>query len=296
MEIRTLKYFLAVADTGSLTKAAEILHTTQPNLTRQIKNLEFEIGQVLFQREQKRMILTEEGLFFKKRAEEIVNIYDKNEAAILNYKKDKEIGGTIYIGGAETYAFSIIAKVIKKIQKDYPLIKFDIHSGSIIETEEDIDKGLIDFGILLEPASITKYNTIRLPLYDTWGLLMRKDCPLAQKEFVEPNDFKDLPLLISRHIEDEIKNPVFDWINNKSLNIVCHYNLLYNASILVKEGVGCAICLEKLVSTDESSELTFRPLKPSLLSSLDIAYKKFQILSRPAIIFLDYLKKVIKNY
>ena len=291
MELRELKYFLAVAREQSITKAAEALFVTQPNLSRQMQNLEKEIGQQLFVRGSRKITLTEAGQLLYKRAEEIVDLFNKTESELNAPIAD--ISGDVYIGGGESYVMGLIAKAAQSVQMQYPKVRFHLFSGDMIAVSEKLDKGLIDFGIFIEPADLSKYNYLRLPLNDTWGALMRKDSPLADKEFVTPEDLWDKPLIRSKHSLG--KSIVSDWFRKSAdeLNIVATYNLLYNASLLVEEGLGYAICLDKIIRTDGDSNLCFRPLYPKLESHLDIAWKKYQVFPKCAEIFLKRLQDIL---
>lgn len=291
MELRELKYFLAVTREQSISKAAEALYITQPNLSRQMQNLEKEIGQQLFIRGTKKITLTEAGQLLRKRAEEILELYNQTEAE-LN-KPIADISGDIYIGGGESYAMALIAKAAHAVQREYPNVKFHLFSGDMIAVSERLDKGLIDFGIFIEPADLSKYDYLRLPLIDTWGVLMRKDSPLAEKEYITPEDLWDKPLIRSKHSLG--KSIISDWFlkSAEELNIVATYNLLYNASILVEEGIGYAVSLDKLINTSGNSNLCFRPLYPKLESHLDIAWKKYQVFPKCTEVFLKYFHELL---
>ncbi len=291
MELRELKYFLAVAREQSISKAADALFVTQPNLSRQMQKLEKEIGQQLFIRGAKKITLTETGQILRKRAEEIIELYNKTESELNAPITD--INGDIYIGGGESYALQSIAKAIHNVQDEFPNVKFHLFSGDSAIISERLDKGLIDFGIFIEPFDLSKYEHLRLPLYDTWGVLMRKDSPLAEKEQITPEDLWDKPLIRSR--QSLGKNKISDWFlkSTEALNIVATGNLLYNMSLLVEEGVGYAVTLDKIINTTGSSNLCFRPLYPKLVSHLDIAWKKYQIFPKCAEIFLKRLQELL---
>ncbi|MDE5562494.1 MAG: LysR family transcriptional regulator [Clostridiales bacterium] len=290
MELRELRYFLAVAREQSISKAAEGLFVTQPNLSRQMQNLEKEIGKPLFIRGSRKITLTEAGRLLYKRAEEIVELCEKTESEISSPVTD--IGGDIYIGGGESYVMEIIAKAAHAVQLEYPRVKFHIFSGDSGTISERLDKGLIDFGIFIEPFDVSKYDYLRLPLTDTWGVLMRSDSPLAQKEYITPEDLWDKPLIRSR--QSLGKNMITEWFqkSDEELNIVATGNLLYNMSLLVREGIGYAVGLDKIIRT-ENSDLCFRPLYPELISHLDIAWKKYQVFPKCAEIFLKRLQELL---
>ena len=250
MEIRVLKYFLTTIREGNITKAAKYLNLTQPNLSRQINMLERDIGHKLFERKHNNIILTPEGILLKKRAEEIINMVDKTRAE-FNFT-DKVIAGDIFIGAGETWAMSLVASVMKDVQSDYPHIRYNIYSGNFQDITEKLDKGLLDFGLLIDPADLSKYDYLKIPLKDTWGLAMRKDSPLSNKKNITKKDLLNIPLIISRQvIETEIEDNDFSrWFSDTfdNLNITATYNLIYNALIMVSEGMGYALCLDKSIN------------------------------------------------
>ncbi len=284
MDIRVLQYFLAVAREESITRAAESLHMTQPPLSRQLKDLEDEIGKQLLIRGGKKVTLTEDGILLRKRAEEIIALMEKTKNELAS--SDENIGGDIYIGSAETDAFSMIADIAKDLQHSYPLIRYHIYSGDAGHITERLDKGLIDFGLLVEPFDVTKYDYIRLPVKDTWGILMPADSPLARKDSIRAEDLWDLPLIISHQTVSSAEMAAWLHRNISELNIVAFYDLIYNASRFVKSGLGYAVTLDKLTNTDEDSHLCFRPLSPTLEAGLCIAWKRYQVFSRAAEKFL----------
>ena len=288
MELRELKYFLAVAKEQSISKAAETLFVTQPNLSRQMQNLEKEVGRRLFIRGTRKITLTETGRLLRKRAEEIMELYERTETELNAPVTD--VGGDIYIGGGESYVMGIIAKAAHRVQEQYPNVRFHLFSGDMVAVGEKLDKGLIDFGIFIEPADLSKYEYMRLPLVDTWGVLMKKDSPLAEKDYITPEDLWDKPLIRSR--QSLGKNKVSDWFrkSTEELNIAATGNLLYNMSLLVEEGLGYAVCLDKIIRTDGGGNLCFRPLYPELKSHLDIAWKKNRVFPKCAEIFLERLR------
>ena len=293
MEIRVLRYFLTVAREGNITKAADVLHVTQPTLSRQLKDLEQELGKKLFIRSSHSVILTDEGMLLRNRAEEIVNMVDKLEAEFSSM--EETIGGDVYIGGGETEAMKHIARVAKDVQLRYPNIRYHLYSGNEEDITERLDKGLLDFGILIQPANISKYNYLNMPAKDVWGVVMRKDSPLALKESIQAGDLLNVPLICSRQAMKQTfsKNEFADWFGEDfhKLNIVTTYNLAYNAAIMVEEGIGYAITLDKIVNTSTASNLCFRPLQPRLESGLNIVWKKHHVLSAAANAFLKELQE-----
>lgn len=293
MEIRVLRYFLAVAREESISKAAENLHITQPTLSRQLIELEEQLGCRLLNRSKRhhKITLTDEGILLRKRAEEIIALVDKTEGEFL--QTNDVISGDIYIGGGETDAMRLIAKTARNLRNEYPHIRYHLFSGNADDVTEKLDKGLLDFGILIEAANTDKYNYVRLPMTDRWGLLMRKDSSLARKERVSSKDLLEIPLITSR--QTLVSNEIAGWSGRdfEKLNIVATYNLIYNASLMVDEGFGYALCLDKLANTSESSNLCFRPFTPRLEAHLDVVWKKHQVLSKAAEKFLATLKKEI---
>lgn len=292
MDIRVLQYFLAVAREESITRAAETLHMTQPPLSRQLKDLEEEVGRQLLIRGSKKVTLTEDGMLLRKRAEEMIALMEKTKSELSS--SDENISGEIYMGSGETEAVSTIAQVAQNLQKEHPLIRYHLYSGDAEHIVDRLDKGLIDFGLLVEPFDISKYDFIRLPVKDTWGVLMRKDSLLAEKESICAEDLWDKPLIISH--QTAISDDMIAWLRKdiSQLNIVATYDLLYNASRFVKMGFGYAIALDKLINTSGDSNLCFRPLYPVSEAGLCIVWKKYQVFSRAAEKFLRQIQKEFK--
>lgn len=287
MEIKELRYFIAVAECGSISKAAEKLFTTQPNLSRQLMKLEEETGQKLLIRGNKKSELTEAGRLLYKRATEITELVDRTHSELRS--DGDEVFGTVCIGGGESYAVGLIAKAAKEVSDRFRGIKFDFFSGDTDAVTEKLEKGLIDFGILIEPSNLEKYNSLRLPLTDKWGILMRKDSPLSEKEYITKEDLNGLPLLFSVHSFK--KSNVTAWFckDLDKLNVVATYNLIYNASLMVEQGMGYAVGLKGIINTSGDSLLCFRPFFPILETHLDVAWKKNGELSKASKIFLERL-------
>jgi transcriptional regulator, LysR family len=293
MEIKNLEFFLAVAKKENISAAAKYLHISQPSVSRQLMELEKELGVTLFIRGNRKVTLTEDGILFKKRAEEIVQLIDKTKDELISPRNT--ITGNVYIGAGETYVMHLLAKIIKDIQEKYPNIKFHIFSGNADDVKERLDKGLLDFGVLIEPTDITKYKAIELPAKDKWGLLMRKDSKLASKEVITPKDLWHIPLISSR--QALVSNQISKWLKRdfNKLHVVATYNLLYNASLLVEEGVGYALILDKLINITPTSNLCFKKLEPTLESKLNIVWKKTQVFSKASTLFLERLEYHFKN-
>ncbi len=299
MELRTLRYFLAVAQEGSITAAAQYLHLTQPTLSRQMRDLEKELGQQLLIRRSHRVDLTPEGMLLRRRAEEIVAMVDKTEAEFSAL--EDTVSGEVYIGGGETPAIRQIAAVIEALRAECPGIRYHLYSGNSQDVTERLDKGLLDFGVLIQPADIAKYDCIDLPGQDVWGVLLRKDSPLAARPWLEKADLLGQPLICSRQVLEAGQggNAFQDWFGAdfERLEVVADYNLVYNAAILAEAGVGCAVTLEGLANTNTSADspLCFRPLWPRLASGLNLVWKKYQVFSPAAALFLDRLRERCQN-
>ena len=295
MELRVLRYFLAVAQAESISGAAEMLHLTQPTLSRQLMDLEISLGTKLFNRGRRgqKVTLTEEGMFLRKRAEEIITLADRTRAA-FEISGDS-VAGDVYIGAGETDSLRILAQACNSLQKRYPHIHYHITSGDMSNVEEMLEQGLIDFGVLLSPVDGTKYEALDLPHRDTWGVIMRTDAPLAKKERVRPKDLWDKPLIWPRQTTSG--DTLLQWIRKDltDLNIVADYSLVYNASLLADEGLGYTLALDKLINVSENSSLCFRPLEPSLETRARIVWKKKQVFSRAASLFLNEVHTLMEQ-
>ena len=295
MELRVLEYFLAVAREQNITAAAESLHISQPALSTQLKNMEDELGKQLLIRGVKgsrKVILTEEGMILRKRAEEMLLLMRRTEEEITG--SNETIAGNVFIGTGETETVRLFAKVAKKLQQKYPDIRYNISSGNAEHVLEYLDKGLIDFGLLFTEIDSQKYEIIPVPIKDTWGVLMRKDSPLAEKEVICPEDLWDKPLIVSHQKGDDVY--LNQWLQREEsqLHIVATYNLLFNASLLVDEGLGYALCYDNLINT-QGSNLCFRPFSPRLEARGFIVWKKYQVFSKAANIILQYLRELLES-
>ena len=289
MELLQMKYFLAVAREESISRAADFLYITQPSLTRQIQSMEKEVGQPLFVRGGKKMRLTEAGLLLKKRAEEILALYEKTESELIH--PQQSVSGNVYLGGGESHAMRLLLDIANEMRTQYPNIKLHIYSGDISDVCERLDKGLIDFGLVIQPADLTKYESIRLPALERWGLLMNRNHLLAHKETISPQDLVGVSVFQSRHTLP--KSALTEWYKDVAdqIDFIGTYNLIYNAALAARSGYGCVLTLDKLVNTSGESELCFRPLDPPLTAHLDVVWKKYQIFSQAATIFLRHLQE-----
>lgn len=288
MELRVLQYFLAVAREQNISAAAQSLHLTQPTLSRQLRELEEKLGKQLMIRGNRKITLTEDGMLLRKRAEEILDLVGRTEKELT--QSDETVSGDIYIGTGETDGVRQIARTAHQIQKHYPGILFHIVSGDAVDVCERLDKGLLDFGILLGDIDKGKYHYMELPMKDTWGVLMQRSSPLAEKEAISPQDLWDKPLILSRQADN--KGGLYRWLQKEptELHTVATYNLIYNASLMVDEGMGYVFTLDKLINTT-GSNLCFRPLKPKLELGMYLVWKKSQIFSRAMELFLEQLRE-----
>lgn len=293
MELRVLHYFLAVAREESISAAAEALHLSQPTLSRQLMDLEKELGKRLFLRGNRKVTLTEEGLLLRKRASEIVELVEKTECEL---RKDEEIpAGDIYIGCCESEGMRIIAQAARALQRTCPQIRYQLFSGNAQDLSDRLEKGLLDFTVMTEPGDLDqKYDVIRLPHRDRWTVLLRQDSPLAQKAVIRPEDLRDKPLILSRSHQFD-REGLASWLrcDYDALHIAATYNLLYNASLLVSEGVCYAICFQNLINICGNSNLCYRPMEPALEMGLYLVRKKYQVFSRAAERFLQVLQQQI---
>lgn len=290
MELRVIKYFLAVAEEENITKAAEKLHLTQPTLSRQLRELEEELGADLFVRGKRRTSLTEAGVFFKARAEELVSLEERtmNEFAHLS----DAVAGDVYLGCGETEAMRDVVSAISPALKEHPDIHLHLLSGNGEQSLDYLEKGLLDFALLCRSIPPDGYHYIRLPYRDTWGLLLRKDNPLAKKPGIRASDIRKEPLIVSAQLPS--RNEIQRWMGEGELHIASTYNLAYNAAFLVEEGMGSMITYDRLIpcGTDYRKDLVFKPFIPALHSGNFLVWKKERTLSRAA----ELLKKQMEDH
>jgi len=288
MEIRVLEYFLTVAREGTITGAAEALHITQPTLSRQLSDLEKELGKTLLIRGKRHITLTEDGMMLRRRAEEILEMVRKTEEEVS--RSGGEVSGDIYIGTAETEAIRAIARIAMELREAYPRIRFHFISGDTEDVLEKLDRGLYDFCIICGGADEKKYQYHAIPHTDTMGLLMKKDSPLAALNEIPIENLYDLPLVVSRQ---QVENGYLSNLMNRNpdnLRIAATYNLLYNASLMVSEGMGYALCLGRIIEEGIDRDLTFRPLKNNPRIPTNIIWKKYQVFSKPAELFMEQFR------
>lgn len=288
MEIRTLRYFLAVAREENMTKAAEILHVTQPTLSKQLKSLEEELGKKLFTRHSFSIKLTDEGQLLRNRAEDLIRMADKIEQEFVSL--DDISGGDLYLGLAESYQLRFLAKSIKEFKNTYPNLHYHITSGDTEQLSEKLDKGLLDFLVLVELPDSKKYEYIEFPKTDTWGLIIPAEDPLSKKKAISIDDLVDLPLFCSDQAwNGDIKN----WAKNRfpELKLEGSFRLSYNGSIFTREGLGYLLTYDHLIDTSKESGLVFRPLSPKLENKIYIAWNRYQTFTPIAERFLEYLRR-----
>lgn len=290
MEIRALRYFVEVANQGNFTVAAQALGLTQPTLSKQIMELEEELGKKLFIRGKRRTILTEAGERMFGSAQEILELADR---AIKNIGvEDAEMAGELYIAGGETRKMRIVAKAIKNIRDRHPGIKFHLFSGNAEAVSERLEKGLADFGVFVQPANLKGFDYINLSEKDVWGILIRKDHPLASLKGLSPDDLAGIPLICSA--QDLSINEIIGWAGaDTHFNIIGTYTLLYNAAIMAEEGVGAVLCLDGIADTSPPSNICFRPFIPKLEVNTSIAWKKGKKFSPAASAFQSEMRKLI---
>lgn len=289
MELRVLEYYLMVAREENITKAAELLHITQPTLSRQLAQMEEELGVKLFKRGKHNITLTEEGLLLKRRAQEMIDLADKTRAELK--REEGDLTGVISIGSGETKSMHLLADWMEGFHREHPQVTFDIYSSTADHIKERIEKGLTDIGLLTEPVDVGKYQFIRLPEKARWGVLVRRDSALAEKGEVEAGDLSDIPVLIPHR--DSVKHELANWFGKSydSLNILATYNLIYNAAIMADHLGGAVLCMEhdKLYQN-----LAFVPLRPALATGAVLVWKKSQFFSPVMNHFTQYLRNAEK--
>lgn len=292
MEIRTLRYFLAVAREENMTRAAELLHVTQPTLSKALRSLEDELGKKLFERHSFSISLTDEGILLRDRAEDLVTMADKIEREFLTL--DDITGGDLYLGLGESYQIRYLARAIRSLKNLYPKLNYHITSGDTEQVTEKLDKGLLDFAVLCDTPDPKKYNCVEFPEADIWGVVMPAGCKLAKKKTVRVDDLVGLPLFCS---QQSWKNDIPRWAGERMSEPTLEgsFRLAYNSSIFVMEGLGYLLTFDKLINTSEESGLVFRPLSPRLETKLFLIRNKFQTFTPIAERFLDQVTESFIN-
>ena len=291
MDIRVLKYFLAVATYQSFSKAAKKLNVSQPALSKQIRELEEEYNVVLFDRTTRNVTLTGDGLLLKQQAEEILDLVNKTENMMLQQNKEI-LMGEIDLGCSESECNRIVMRAIYNVQKDYPGIHFHIYSGNAQYVMEKMNQGIFDLGVVVDPVDMKKYNHLTLPQVDIRGLLLRKDHPLADHKVIHPEDLKDIPLIVSA--QEMVQDQMSRWVGD-SINISATYNLLFNAKMMAEEGIGSVITLKDIYQETKDGLLTFIPLEPQVLIQSHLIWEKNRIYNQAVEIFIQYLRKEIES-
>ncbi len=286
MEIRVLRYFLMTAREENITRAAELLHITQPTLSRQLMQLEEELGTKLFERSSHSIRLTEDGMLLRRRAQELVQLADSVEKEFRHSKE--EMSGTISIGSGETGSMQELAEIIRDFQEKYPLVQYDLYTATADEIKERLDKGLLDIGLLTEPVDIMKYSFIRMKRKEKWGILVRRDSKLAEKTSIGPSDLLDVPVFLAHRAL--VKNEIEGWFGDyyDQVQIAGTYNLINNAAVMVRNHIGVAFCFQLQSQFDD---LTYIPIEPQIETGAVIVWKKAQIVSRTTHQFISFLKE-----
>lgn len=285
MELRTLRYFLAAAQEENITKAADILHVTQPTLSRQMMDLERELGVTLMLRGKNGLTLTDDGIFFRQRAQEIIELADRLEKSFV--ERQNNISGMVVIGASETVGSQTLARLIKEFTGKYPAVQFTLYNETVDNIKDRLDKGLVDIGLLLEPVDVTKFDYVRLSQQDTWGLLVRDDHPLTEKESLTADDVAPYPLILP--LRDNIRVEIIHWLgrDEKELTIPLFYTLLSNAALMVAEGLGCAFCMDGALAIRSDPRLRFIPLEPRRVTHSVLVWKKNKIFSPATSLFIQ---------
>ena len=293
MELRVLKYFLEAARLGNITKAAENLNVTQPTMSRQIKDLEWELGEKLFERTNYAIRLTPAGELLRERSEDILSMADKT---LLDFKalKEDEITGDISIACAESKNIAFLASSINHLRTVHPKIKYHLYAGDSERVLEKLDKGLFDFAVIVENVDLEKYNCLTVHAVDKWGVVMRRDAELADHDFIEPKDLINKPIMISRQaLAADLPKWMGDDISR--VNVVVTLDLAYNGSVLAREGTGYLLSFDGLVDTSAESPLCFKPLKPELTTSMYVVWRRGQQFTKAGSVFLEEMKRVIEE-
>lgn len=291
MELRLLRYFLAVAREENITRAAQSLHLSQPALSKQLIELEQELGTQLFTRGKRKITLTEEGMLFRKRADEILLLCEKAEREVS--QKSELLSGEISIGGA---ASPTVTTVISHMFNKYPHIKFQLINGDAHNIEEHLENGTLDFGVLIDPVDLSKYEHI--PLKDTavWGLLMHRDSPLAQKSVICPQDIANIPLIMPRRPGLQQYFSTWSGIAVDKLNIVAEFDILFNSTaLLLKNNLGCAFALNTIMETDKNSDICFRPLQDSSEIHYSLVWKRYPVFSKASKKFIEEIYDLVTH-
>lgn len=288
MEIRVLRYFLTVVREEGISRAAEILHITQPTLSRQLSQLEEDVGVKLFHRGARKITLTNEGILLRRRAEEILSLVDRTEKELI--EQEEVVEGRVVIGSGELSAVQILSDIIESFHEKYPLVTYDIFTANADLVKEQMEKGLIDIGVLLEPIDTPKFDFIRLSQKERWVVLMCENDPLAEKDAICAKDLEKLPLILPRRLN--VQNELSNWLGNSFQNIQILFtsNLSTNSAIMVQRGLGYSLVIEGSLPFLDREKLTYRPLFPELTANCVFAWKKQQPFSLATTKFIEYMR------
>lgn len=287
MEIRVLRYFLTVVREESITKAADVLHITQPTLSRQLTQMEEEVGAKLFERGSRKITLTNEGILLRRRAEEIIQLVEKTEEELA--EQDEQVEGKITIGSGEIASVQLLPNLFRTFREKYPRVSFDIFTATADLVKEHMDKGLIDIGLLLEPVDIQRYDFIRLNMKENWVVLMCPDAPLAQKDSITAADLSNQPLILPRRMN--VRSELASWFGDyyEKLNVIFTSNLSTNSAVMVNDGLAYSLVIEGVAYWDPS-KITYRPLSPPLTATSVLVWKRGQPFSLAATKFINHIK------
>ena len=289
MELRVLNYFLMAAREENITKAAQLLHVTQPTLSRQLMQLEEELGVKLFERSNHHIILTNDGLLLKRRAQEIVSLAEKTKKEFSN---EQQLSGKLSIGSGEFKSFALLSEIVSLFSKQNPMVTFELISGNADSIKEQLEKGIIDVGLLLEPVDISRYEFIRIPQKELWGVLVHNSSELYEKSVIKPNDLEGMRMIMPHRIL--VRNELKNWFGNvyDKIDVFATYNLLYNAAMMVRKNMGAVLCIDL---ENKFDDLKFIPLSPELEFCSVLVWKKNQIQSAITESFIEFSKKYIKD-
>lgn len=290
MELRVLRYFLTTIDENNITRAAEILHITQPTLSRQLMELEEELGTTLFIRGKRTLTLTDDGVVFKQRAEEIVGLAER---AAREFADRDNLAGVIALGATEALGSRTLARLMKKFSEQYPAVRFDLYNEMADQVKDRVDRGLVDIGFVLEPVDTTKYDFVRISQRETWGLLVPAGHPLTDRGSVTVQEASACPLILPKR--ENVRNEILNWLGKEEsqVKIVANYTLLSNVVLLVEEGMGCAVCLDGALAIGERSGIRFVPMTPERTTKSVLLWKKDKIFSPAASLFIQMIKQSI---
>lgn len=293
MDLRLLNYFLTVAKEGNITRAADILHITQPTLSRQLKDMEDELGVSLFIRGNRQITLTDAGVLFQQRADELVTLLEKTQRDLADQRN--LVGGTVSIGCVESAASRMLPEVLSAFAGEHSMVQYDVYSANGDDIKEKLDRGEIDLGLLLEPVEAAKYDYIRLPIEDIWGIVIGRDHPIAQKGFISPKDVCKLPLILPRR--EIVQEQIASWlgVEKSQLHIFAIHNLLTNATLLAQAGLGYPVCVQGAYAIRETENVCFVPIVPERATGHVLAWKKNRIFTTATSLFIEHIKHTVQT-